>query len=243
MVRRKLELHCHEVTVRFLEKAVVPPYEGSMIRGAFGRAFKQSCCPFPHDNGSGCPLGDKCPYGYVIETSPPEGARDFARNQDGPRPYIFEPPESTKMEYAPGERMRFGFTVVGRAADYMPYFIVAFSKMGEEGVGRLKARYRLERVVTKNPLVGTWGEIYNGEVVRNRRLPVLWADAVSAARKLNQERLRLEFLTPTFVKFKGEVAVRKLCRLPRSCRPFSSASRCSRPSTAGSSGRKISCLW
>jgi hypothetical protein len=25
-------------------------------------------------------------------------------------------------------------TVVGRAADYMPYFIYAFSKMGEEGV-------------------------------------------------------------------------------------------------------------
>ena len=40
---RNLELHCHEVTVRFLEKAVVPPYEGSMIRGAFGRAFKESC--------------------------------------------------------------------------------------------------------------------------------------------------------------------------------------------------------
>jgi hypothetical protein len=27
-----LELYCHEVTVRFVERAVVPPYEGSMIR-------------------------------------------------------------------------------------------------------------------------------------------------------------------------------------------------------------------
>ena len=35
-----LKLYCHEVTVRFVERAVVPPYEGSMIRGAFGRAFK-----------------------------------------------------------------------------------------------------------------------------------------------------------------------------------------------------------
>ena len=205
MARKKLELHCHEVTVRFLEKAVVPPYEGSMIRGAFGRAFKQSCCPFPHDNGSGCPLGDKCPYGYVFETSPPEGARDFARNQEVPRPYVFEPPEDTKMEYAPGERMRFGFTVVGRAADYMPYFIFAFSKMGEEGVGRLKARYELERVTAQNPLVGTREEVFDGEVVKNRQLPVSWKDAQSVARGLDGERLRLEFLTPTFVKFRGEV--------------------------------------
>lgn len=202
---RALELHCHEVTVRFLEKAVVPPYEGSMIRGAFGRAFKESCCPFPH-NGSGCPLGDKCPYGYVFETSPPEDARDFARNKEVPRPYVFEPPEDTKMEYAPGERMRFGFTVIGRAADYMPYFIFAFSKMGEEGVGRLKARYELERVVAENPLAGTREEVFDGEVAKNRRLPVSWEDAQDAARGLDGERLRLEFLTPAFVKFRGEVS-------------------------------------
>ncbi|CAN5169110.1 CRISPR system precrRNA processing endoribonuclease RAMP protein Cas6 [soil metagenome] len=203
---RTLELHCHEVTVRFLEKAVVPPYEGSMIRGAFGRAFKDSCCPFPHDNGSGCPLGERCPYGYVFETSPPEGARDFAGNKEVPRPYVFEPPEGTKMEYAPGERMRFGFTVVGRAADYMPYFIFAFSKMGEDGIGRLEARYELERVVAENPLAGTREEVFDGGVVKNRRLPVSWEEAEGAVRGLDGERLRLEFLTPAFVKFRGRVS-------------------------------------
>ena len=79
-----LTLYCHEVTVRFLEKAIVPPYEGSMIRGAFGRAFKESYCPFPHENGAGCPLGESCPYGYVFETSPPEHARVFAKNRELP---------------------------------------------------------------------------------------------------------------------------------------------------------------
>ena len=192
--------------MRFLEKAVVPPYEGSMIRGAFGRAFKESCCPFPHENGSGCPLGDKCPYGYVFETSPPEGAKDFARNREVPRPYVFEPPEETKMEYAPGERMRFGFTVVGRAAEYMPYFVYAFSKMGDEGVGRLRARYELEGISARNPLTGVSEEVFDGEVVRNRRLPTRWEDAVDAARRLDGERLRVEFLTPAFVKYRGEVS-------------------------------------
>ncbi len=200
-----LELYCHEVTVRFLERAVVPPYEGSMIRGAFGRAFKESCCPFPHD-GTGCPLAEKCPYGYVFDTSPPEGAREFARNKEVPRPYVFEPPEETKMEYAIGERMRFGFTVIGRAAEYMPYFVYAFSKMGDEGVGRLKARYELERVVAKNPLSEAWEEVFDGETVRNKRLPVVWEDAVSMARRLDGTRTRLEFLTPTFVKFGGAVS-------------------------------------
>jgi hypothetical protein len=176
-----------------------------MIRSAFGRAFKESCCPFPH-NGGDCPLGDRCPYGYVFETSPPEGAREFAKNQEVPRPYVFEPPDGTKMEYASGEKMRFGFTVVGRAAEYMPYFIYAFSKMGNEGIGRRRARYKLERVVAKNPLAGTREEIFDGEVVKNRRLAIVWRDAVSAAQKLEGDRVRLEFLTPTFIKFKGEVS-------------------------------------
>ena len=200
-----LDLHCHEVTVRFVERAVVPPYEGSMIRGAFGRAFKESCCPFPHEDGSGCPLGQKCPYGYVFETSPPEDARDFAKNREVPRPYIFEPPKQTKMEYAPGERMCFGFTVVGRAADYMPYFIYAFSKMGEEGVGRLRARYVLERVVAKNPLIGTREEIFDGEVARNKRQLTLWRDAEIVAKQLGGEKIRMKFVTPTYVKYKGEI--------------------------------------
>ncbi len=109
------------------------------------------------------------------------------------------------MEYGSGERMRFGFTVVGRAAEYMPYFIFAFSKMGEEVVGRLKARYELKRVTAQNPLVGTREEVFDGEVAKNRRLPVSWEDAQSAGLRLEGERLRLQFLTPTFVKFRGEV--------------------------------------
>jgi hypothetical protein len=54
-------------------------------------------------------------------------------NDKHERLYVFEPPEGTKMEYAVGEKMRFGFTVVGRAAEYMTYFIYAFSKMGTRG--------------------------------------------------------------------------------------------------------------
>jgi hypothetical protein len=122
------------------------------------------------------------------------------------RPDVFEPPEGTKMDYAPGEEMSFGFTVVGRAAEYMPYFIYAFSKMGEEGIGRLRARYALERVVAENPLSGTREEVFDGEMVKNRRLPTSWEDAASVARKMDGTRVRLEFLTPTFIRFKGEVS-------------------------------------
>ena len=69
-----------------------------------------------------------------------------------------------------------------------------------------RARYKLERVVARNPLAGTREEVFDGEVVKNRRLPTGWGDAVKAAESLEGERLRVEFLTPTSVKYKGEVS-------------------------------------
>src|SRR5215212_10630627 len=39
-----------------------------------------------------------------------------------------------------------------------------------------------------------------------RRLPTVWENAVSVAQKLNGKRAQLTFLTPTFIKFKGEIS-------------------------------------
>jgi len=88
-------------------------------------------------------------YGYVFQTSPPEDAREFAKNREVPRPYVFEPPDGTKMEYAPGERMRFGFTVVGRVEyagpveEFLPLLHIGqLTHAGKRAVFGL-GRYRL----------------------------------------------------------------------------------------------------
>jgi hypothetical protein len=60
--------------------------------------------------------------------------------------------------------------------------------------------------VARHPLTGADEEVFDGETVKNRRLPTSWEDAVEGARGLEGERLQVEFLTPTFVKFRGEVA-------------------------------------
>jgi len=58
----------------------------------------------------------------------------------------------------------------------------------------------------KNPLVRKREETFDGQVVKNRRLPTTWGHAISVAQNLNGDRVRLEFLTPTFIKFKGEIS-------------------------------------
>ena len=60
--------------------------------------------------------------------------------------------------------------------------------------------------MARNPLTGEDEEVFDGEMVKNRRLPASWEDAVQAARGLEGDRLQVEFLTPAFMKFRGEVS-------------------------------------
>jgi hypothetical protein len=117
-----------------------------------------------------CPLGQTCPYRIIFEPAPPPGAERLSKNQDIPRPFIFRPPldappdvlpdvepgfsparadlkvGATKTSYAPGEAFDFTLTLLGKAVDFLPYFILAFREVAQEGIGLNRAQCNLERV-------------------------------------------------------------------------------------------------
>jgi len=49
---------------------------------------------------------------------------------------VIKPPLETKETYLPGERLSFDLMVVGKAKDYLPYFIVTFKELSHAGLGR-----------------------------------------------------------------------------------------------------------
>uniref|UniRef100_A0A7C4CBE6 CRISPR system precrRNA processing endoribonuclease RAMP protein Cas6 n=1 Tax=candidate division WOR-3 bacterium TaxID=2052148 RepID=A0A7C4CBE6_UNCW3 len=60
-----------------------------------------------------------------------------------PHPFVIEPPEDERTRLDSGETLLFGLTLVGRAIDHVPYFILAFEQMAEQGLGTGRARFRL----------------------------------------------------------------------------------------------------
>jgi len=97
-VGRALDLHRHEVTVRFLEKPVV----STAVRGLhdpgrpFGCAFKESCCLLP-SCGSGCLLVNKCP------TATSSKPRRLKTRGGSPRTKTFPAPTSDTRSVAERE--------------------------------------------------------------------------------------------------------------------------------------------
>ena len=54
-----------------------------------------------------------------------------------PHPFVIDPPLETRRFYGVGDLLSLGLTLIGRAIEYLSYFIYAFEPMGtNRGIGK-----------------------------------------------------------------------------------------------------------
>ena len=128
------------------ESIILPAYKGSTLRGGFGYAFKRVVCAIRNKECSDCILKEKCVYSYVFETPPPSDTKIMRKYKAAPHPFVIEPPPERRRGFKPGDEITFGLTLIGRAIDYLPYFVYTFDELGKIGIGKGKARYELKEV-------------------------------------------------------------------------------------------------
>ncbi len=150
----------YRFTLRVRRPMRLPPYKGSVLRGGFGSAFRRVACAFQADRCQGCLLRPTCPYGYIFETSPPSDSEVLRTQEDIPRPFVIEPPEDGRTDFAPGDTLVFHLVLIGRATDYLAYFIVAFKELGRTGIGPMRAGFELERVEQVDGLASVIGRTH-----------------------------------------------------------------------------------
>jgi CRISPR-associated endoribonuclease Cas6 len=141
-----------------------------------------------------------------------------------PHPFVIEPPANDQKEYQRGDDLSFGLILIGRAIDYLAYYIYTFEELGKMGIGRGKGRYQLTEVAEEglalpaptapSPPAGEGkgeGEylprkkiIYRGEdkMLAGTNGPVRWPEILDA---LPPPRVRLSFLTPTRIKYENSL--------------------------------------
>jgi hypothetical protein len=152
-----------------LEPLAVPALnKGNMLRGGFGHAFRRLCCIPQCREAKNCPLANSCPYKSVFEPSPPPGADRLSKNPDIPRPFVFRAPQTQQTRFEPGERFEFGLVLIGRALDFLPYFVLSFRDLTREGLSLNRAKCVLEKVEELTPPSGGF-EIRNGRALESQR--------------------------------------------------------------------------
>ena len=186
----KLRIAKYHFTLQAVERMGLPRYKGSTLRGGFGAVFKRTVCfQKKVKSCADCLLKANCPYAYIFETAPPQDAEVLRTYSDVPLPFVIEPPLDTKTVYEPGETLDFGLVLVGRAINYLPYFIVVFQELGRVGLGRGRGKYALREVAAVQPLDGVEETIYSAvnEMVCERDLSVGWAEIEAQSSKLKTQ--------------------------------------------------------
>lgn len=204
----KLEITRYRFVLAPLEPISLPPFKGSALRGAFGHAFKRMVCLQHGAHCNSCQESARCAYSYVFETPAPPDSQVLRTHEAVPRPFVFEPPLDSRLDYAPGDNLVFNLVLIGRAIEYLPCFVLAFKELGAEGLGRQRGQFRLQQVWAQDPL-GPWETlIYDGptDSFRNAEMNASIDDVQRAASRLPEQDLVVRFLTPTCLKSKGRIA-------------------------------------
>ena len=116
----------------------MPPYAGSTLRGGFGHAFRKMVCTQGPIDCRDCTLKAVCPYPYIFETAPFEGAQQLRTYGDVPRPFVIDPLD-TRGEYRPGESFAFRSHAYRPGNRLSPLF---YSQLPRAGRDRYRQRTR-----------------------------------------------------------------------------------------------------
>jgi hypothetical protein len=202
-----LEIARYQFTLEALEPLNLPPYKGSLFRGALPKFFREVACVPAKADCEGCDSSN-CVYRKVFAAAPPEGSDKLRLYMSAPYPFLIEPPDTRQTEFPMGSLLPFTLVLMGNAVKEFPLFLLAFEKLAEAGIGRGRKRARV-RSVSYLPMAGESTVVYtagssiikNGatetaaDYVRNRRAQ--WGDM--------EPLITINLLTMTRLTQKGEI--------------------------------------
>lgn len=187
------------IKIKALDTLALPHYKGSTFRGGFGNVFKRVVCALKRQDCKDCLLKTKCIYAYVFETFPGEDTElmNMKKYEKIPHPFLIEPPMETQNTFNPEETLMFNLILIGKATDYLPYFIYTFDELGKTGIGKGRGRYQLLEVKKGNQLIYTSGD----KIIRHAVSDELNIDEIFDFENSDETTITLNFVTPARISY------------------------------------------
>jgi hypothetical protein len=200
----------------------LPPSKGATLRGGFGYAFKDLVCIEPSRQCNTCLIHDHCPYSRIFETPVPKDATIMRKYTHAPHPFVLTPPLDERTEFSEKDELSFDLVLIGRAIDYLPYFILAFEELGRRGLGCGHGRFRLLSVESyfldtamraqscANSRLQRKQVYHESNRILNNHVPPLTFSRVQMAQTVphftgERPQLTLQLLTPVRILTKGRL--------------------------------------
>lgn len=192
-------------TARVESPLTLPPYAGSMLRGALGHALL-ALAPLSHLGDQPCALAPRCAYCALFVT-PPVAGHHLQKISQMPHPYVVEPPGGPRQLMA-GDTLAFAIVLVGGAAAHWRGVIQAAEHALRLGLGDARARCALQSVRQEETGAPLWSDTGKS----TSRAPPNPQAANSAVLTALDHKATLQFLTPLRLQ-KHNAPVRKAADL------------------------------
>jgi CRISPR-associated endoribonuclease Cas6 len=141
----------YSIELSLASEKPVSRFLAATLRGGFGYTLKKVVCPRFRENCAGCMLKNNCAYIYLFESAGmPESPR-LRKYKSVPRPFALRPRQT-------GKTISIELLLVGKAGAYLPYFIYALDRLGEQGLGKRRETFRVERVMNGDQLIYPFAE-------------------------------------------------------------------------------------
>lgn len=180
-------------------------YQGGALRGAFGYALRESVCAFKDQECADCLARHQCAYSYAFETPLPENARTLRNIPFLPHPFIINPMTQGAGTHLAGNRLQFGLTLIGRAIDYLPYFVLALEGMGRRGLGKGRGRFHIVQINALGPVGEAAETLFNGAELAAPETILGYKEALVISQAYPKDELAVVFKTPFRVKHQGRL--------------------------------------
>ncbi len=191
-------------TLEAIDNIRLPEYKGAVFRGGFGYAFRKVVCiQRANKDCTDCMIRKSCVYSYIFETPLPDDAEVLRLYKTVPHPFVLEPPLDDNRIIEKYSETEFNLILIGKAIDYLPYFIFTFNELGKTGIGRDRSRFTLKKVesITADD---SRIPIYNHqEQILESGYHVINPEQLIKHEQTNE--IELKFITPLRVKFDGKI--------------------------------------
>jgi hypothetical protein len=193
------EFHRFRFHFRAIGSLFFQPYKsGNIVRGAFGTLFRRLVCNPGCTDARTCDVRAACPYAQVFEpkSARAEGPSGLA---DWPRPFVFRAAHLDGQTIVPGHPFYFDVHIFDIRQPLVPYFVAAFARLAQEGLGPHRGRAELTAVDQLDRHGAVSLRLYSGGSFQAAQLaPPVSLDLDAPARTVH--RVRVRFVTPTELK-------------------------------------------
>ncbi len=180
-----------------------PAKAGNVLRGAFGSIFRKLACAPECQSAARCEIAEACPYSAIFEPRRrinQSGPSGFAER---PRPFVFRAWHLDGAKIDRGKEFSFDLILFESPEKALPYFVQSFRDLARSGIGPGRGRALLSAVET----LPDGGTLYDGRRLHGG-MPEGLRFAFNGHFSEKIGRLAIRFLSPTELKFQGQVVNR-----------------------------------